>query len=309
MLITPHPGVDSQDVLRTLSLVGSRAEDLADNHREHIFTDYLEWANDSARALHCLIRDADIRSLIYTDRYRLLLTASMGEPTDNQQRVVLTEMARLELEQCGAQLDAAIETFSAHVHRWRGSEALTVADSSFYIQHPTKLEETDFRALLRVKPRRDVRLLAPIIVVDELDRLKEASKPHPRWRAGYTLAVLEDTVGTSGFGSLGPTGTGKAGVAVEVVFDPVGHTRLPDADDEIVDRCLAIQSVAGRPVTLITYDTGQAMRARTGGLQVLKLRLDLESPQEPDRVQQSKPGTGVRAQRRERQAAQNNGAT
>jgi hypothetical protein len=46
---------------------------------------------------------------------------------------------------------------------------------------------------------------------------------------------------------------------------------LPDNDDEIIDRALAIEPLADRKATLLTYDTGQSMRARNAGLQVVKL--------------------------------------
>jgi hypothetical protein len=57
----------------------------------------------------------------------------------------------------------------------------------------------------------------------------------------------------------------------EIVLDPAGHVRLPINDDELIDRTLAIQDLAGRPVTLVTYDTGQSTRARAAGLFVIKL--------------------------------------
>ncbi len=60
-------------------------------------------------------------------------------------------------------------------------------------------------------------------------------------------------------------------VTVEIVFDPPRHTRLPINDDEIVDRALAAQTLAARQITILTYDTGQAMRARSAGLTTQKL--------------------------------------
>ncbi len=57
-----------------------------------------------------------------------------------------------------------------------------------------------------------------------------------------------------------------------------GHVRLPLPDDEIVDRGRAVQIIAGRPVTLLTYDTGQTMRARQAGLRPHKL----SKPDEPE---------------------------
>ena len=47
-------------------------------------------------------------------------------------------------------------------------------------------------------------------------------------------------------------------VTIEIVFDPPGHVRLPINDDEMIDRILAIQPLAAREVTLLTYDTGQS---------------------------------------------------
>ncbi len=49
--------------------------------------------------------------------------------------------------------------------------------------------------------------------------------------------------------------------------DPPGHVRLPHADDEIVDRLAAVRALAGRQVTLVTYDTGMAFRAGLAGLE------------------------------------------
>jgi hypothetical protein len=47
--------------------------------------------------------------------------------------------------------------------------------------------------------------------------------------------------------------------------------RLPINDDEIVDRAAAVKPLAGRQVTLLTYDTGQASRGRRAELNVIKL--------------------------------------
>ncbi|MDF3294266.1 PIN domain-containing protein [Streptomyces silvisoli] len=57
--------------------------------------------------------------------------------------------------------------------------------------------------------------------------------------------------------------------------------RLPINDDEIIDRALAVQTLAAREVLLLTYDTGQSTRARTAGLKVNKLRDDAGSGPEP----------------------------
>jgi hypothetical protein len=56
-----------------------------------------------------------------------------------------------------------------------------------------------------------------------------------------------------------------------VLLDPPGHVRLPGDDDEIVDQAYSVNGLATQPVTVLTYDTGQSMRARARGLSCTKL--------------------------------------
>jgi hypothetical protein len=66
-------------------------------------------------------------------------------------------------------------------------------------------------------------------------------------------------------------------------YDPPRHERLPINDDEIIDRALAAQSTASSPVTLLTYDTSQAARARHAGLAVNKFTKPLGDETEDTR--------------------------
>jgi hypothetical protein len=71
-----------------------------------------------------------------------------------------------------------------------------------------------------------------------------------------------------------------------MVLDPPKHNRLPINDDEIIDRALVVQAIAGRSVTLLTYDTGQSTRARAAGLTVIKVPhpVDGDEPEHPKRA-------------------------
>jgi hypothetical protein len=57
-------------------------------------------------------------------------------------------------------------------------------------------------------------------------------------------------------------------VRAHLFLDDPGHVRLPHADSELVDRCCALAAVAGREVTIVTFDTGMAIRARAANLAV-----------------------------------------
>ncbi|MFJ5886898.1 PIN domain-containing protein [Streptomyces californicus] len=203
----------------------------------------------------------------------------------SHQQALVNGLVRLELDQRVEDFDAALKELDRLASRWPTDLHLVVADSSFFIQHPTKLELADIAEVIDAGDE-PIRLLIPMPVVDELDGLKQAPKQPARYRSGYTLAVLDRILGEdpSEPGLLkdrddevtGPTGHAipRGEVTVEVLYDPPGHSRLPITDDEIVDRAAAAQALAGSPVTLITYDTGQSMRGRAAGLKVCKLRQD-----------------------------------
>jgi hypothetical protein len=218
---------------------------------------------------------------VLTRGYERLL-AGIGNMTANDvhvQRVVNGLVAR-ELDERAAAFNEALVALERQIQRWSRLGTFIVPDSSFYIHHQEKLEEADFALLVGTRGE-PIHVLVPIVVIDELDKLKESRvDKHVRWRAGYTLAVL-DRVFASGVAparlraedssALRSGGIPRGEVTIELLFDPPGHVRLPINDDEIIDRCLAAQPLAACDVVLITYDTGQSTRARAAGLQVKKL--------------------------------------
>jgi hypothetical protein len=323
MLITPRPGVDRDTVLRAIK----QAHEAADNLRSagpHTaygrLLSYLEWSTLTVQSLRYQISTADIDRLILTPRHAALLAGVSDLAHASQQRLV-NGLIDLELTDRVEALDEAAKTLKETITRWSWPGAFVVADSSFYIQHHTMLAEADLHEALSFPTGDDIRLLFPIVVIDELDRLKEAGKQRPRWRAGHTLGVLDGILSTTGIGTLrrrqlpelpaNPSGPVIGEITAEVVFDQPGHTRLPNPDDEIIDRALAVKSLAGRDVHLLTYDTGQATRGRLAGLAVHKLS-GPDLGDEPDwAAEEAKQagGNGGRAARREKQRAAREGAS
>lgn len=306
MLVTPMPGVDRENLRNALRDVHTKVQNVrsgggsaADRVRG-----YLDWANEAVRRLRGQISAADVDRLVLTKRYELLLsgTASLGGPGGEP---ILNGLLSTELDERAAAFDQACTALDREIQRWSRFAQLVVFDTSVYITHPEKLEELDFGSLLDVRGD-DIHILVPIVVVDELDGLKQSKDTFLRWRASYTLGVLDRVLRSpTEVGRLRPEEGSevKAGgiepqeVTMELVFDPQGHVRLPINDDEIVDRTLAVQPLAGRPVKLITYDTGQAMRGRAAGLRVIKRSRPLgdepkktEAAPDPHRPGTSSPG-------------------
>jgi hypothetical protein len=291
MLVTPYPGANRDDVLRTLRDIASKVQDAgnAQGPAHTRVTAYLEWATDSVRMLERRVSTADINRLVFTRGYdRLLVTAGTLTGADIGTQRVLNGLVNHEIQQQAQALEDAIRDLDAQVRRWPQDIAYTVADTSVYIEHDDKLRNLDFAPLLPgAWLDKTVMVIVPGIVLDELDGLKlRGGDALRKWRASYTLAVLEDVFSRPG--SLGvlrqPAADGtRGGVFMDILFDPPRHERLPINDDEIIDRTLAAQGLAGAPVTLLTFDTSQAARARNAGLTANKLAKPLGDEPEDTR--------------------------
>jgi predicted ribonuclease YlaK len=156
-----------------------------------------------------------------------------------------------------------------------------------FIDHPCKIREIEYAAITDTgfEP---VRLVVPRVVIDELDRLKESGNQVVRWRAGHTLGVLDELLHHPrsrptireeyNLAAVTEAGGGmpRGKVTIEVFFDDAHHVRLPDNDDESIDRALALQAYAGQPVRLLSMDTSMALRARMLGLRVHKETKDVD---------------------------------
>lgn len=293
MLITPLPGTDRRNVRQALSYVLDKTINLRHfgGNPDDLCVQYLRWSVETAAHLRGQLRAGDIDRLILTRRHwalqQIIGSMSFGWP-DNPRVTGVAQIVRMELEEREEDLKQAITAFERQVHSWSDLGHYVVADSSFYIQHTDRFEVADFGALLPAREGEAIHLLFPMVVIDELDTLKQHGKSHTRWRAGHTLAVLDRLLTSSSQGFFHARGTAgidgqvaTRDVSVEIVLDPPGHTRLPINDDEIIDRAKAIEALAARPLTLLTYDTGQATRARQATLNVVKLRTELLADEPP----------------------------
>jgi hypothetical protein len=304
-LIAPLPGVSRAQLRDSLQQLWTEAYNIRSGTYGSGFEQlarYLNWASGAVRTLANQIRPADIDKLILTRGYERLVTLAVPSSVGPHAVSVMNEMMNVELSQRVDDLEAARNTLNDTISRWSGSNLFIMPDTSVYIEHENKLADLNFAQLVADQRFPDSRLvvLVPIVVIDELDRLKDrSSNRHVKWRAGHALGFMYEKLNDADHPALiqrpdprklwGP-------VVMELVLDPPGHIRLPVEDDEIVDRAQSMGALTESRVTLITFDTGQSLRARNGGLTVLKLA---KSQSEED-----DPGPPPRREvRRERKAA------
>jgi hypothetical protein len=283
MPITPLPGTSRDNLLANLGNLRNDVDNLQSSHTQSPYgrlIAYLRWAASAVRMLRGQLRDDDINRLVLTRRHDALLAGASSGLAGSHQVPLVNDLVNLELAHRVAEFDDVIADLKQRMAHLDLRGILVVADTSVYIKHAEKLEAWDVRAMCDARTE-DVHLLVPMVVVDELDNLKQSRDKHVRWRAGYTLAVFERLLSSgtgssvlqkADFSALDAGGIPRGEVTIEILYDPQGHVRLPINDDEIIDRSLAVQPLAGRDVRLLTYDTGQAMRGRAAGLQVAKLR-------------------------------------
>jgi hypothetical protein len=303
MMVTPLPGTSRNNLRDILRDVMTRLDNLSRSDVDA----YLEWVVHAARVLGSQVSSTDIEQLVHTRGYDRLLAFAVGtapsevttEPVDMTRTRAVRRLLQLEIDQRIAAFNLAKEQLDNRIGIWSRAGQFILPDSTFYIKYPEKLEDVNFWELLDA-PREPIHIVIPMVIVDELDSLKDrSSKWEVRWRAGYTLSLLHDRTNE---GLRGPLAVGKQlslpggyyapgpEVTIEVVPDPPGHRRLAINDDEIVARNVSYEPLAARRIRLLTYDTGQSMRARSAGLDVLKLQLPPE--------ERPIAGKGARARRR-----------
>ncbi len=121
-----------------------------------------------------------------------------------------------------------------------------------------------------------VRLILTMPVLDEIEAKKQGGNTRLKKRARKILPRIDEAFGDDGheFFHVEKDGKLMSGVTMEILRDPHGYRRATsDIDAEFLDRCEFLQLAAGRPVTVVTADTGMKIRARgrLGGLKLLTM--------------------------------------
>ena len=280
MFVEPLPGVDLNQLRQALWEVETRIGNVraTTGTAVDVYNAYISWVHETVRHLSPIVAGDGLDRLVLTQRYWTL----QAQPTTAELQP-MRQLLNAEIDERARIFREAVESVDAEKQRWLHPGALVMPDTSFYVTHDDKIEDADLAAVVQLREE-PIRVVVPILVIDELDNLKRHTDKHVRWRAAYTLAVFDRVLRTSAPSVLRDEnfdavrnqagGIPRGRITVEVMFDPPGHERLPIADDEIVSRALMAEARSGRRVRVVTYDTGQSTRARHAGLDVFKLSVD-----------------------------------
>lgn len=236
------------DLQRRLRNAGSASPDPA------IRADQLvRWAESAERELRTLFSDDRLWTGIYSERFWRI-------------RDLVTESIRP-----GALIDDEIDS---QVHRLQAlHHSLGNLTASLTVPKNCKLVVLDTNILIHYQLFTDIpwesvaggkqaRLVFPLVVIDELDRLKEG----PGLVAKRAKVAIKHLRRLSMEGGAQTTLFAvRKNVTWQYLEEPASYIRRPSNDDEIVRQCSVINAVAGQ-VLLVTKDFGMEIRARVAGV-------------------------------------------
>jgi hypothetical protein len=275
MLVVPLPFVGPQaarDALAAALLTCGNVRAAGGSGTDRVNA-YRSWSVETAAALRYILRPSDVDRLVLTPRHWALHALDPGA------HLGAAGLVQLELDTRQDELKAAIDALDRLLARWSAHRgALVVPDTNVYLHHPEPFDRIDWAELLPGLDHTGVRLLVPLVVVDELDRRKQdrsdrlvvRGRPERvRTRARTTIRTLEALFGDPD--AIVTVSPEPKPVRAELLVDPLGHLRLHSADAEIVDTARAAQDLYGSPVTVVARDTGMVFRARAAGVSAVRL--------------------------------------
>jgi rRNA-processing protein FCF1 len=226
---------------------------------------YLRWTEDAERVLRQTLSTTDLVEALYTRRYWYIREISPDTPRPFP---LIGDEITVQL----ATLASAISQVEhyARVLGGAGSPSLVLLDTNVLV-HGRQFQDVSWHSEFQ---RDAVTVVLPLIVIDELDKLKDKGvRP-----AGSVLKALDGFL-DSGEVSL-PIRV-RDGVHLQVVDEPFLHKRLDRADDELARQANYFQSFRDDRVLVVTRDRGMRVRCQARNVEAVMLPDRLErSPEE-----------------------------
>lgn len=162
---------------------------------------------------------------------------------DSQLREVLFKLAEVR---------AQLATYA----RMCGAEstALAILDSNIF-HHYQDFTDIPWPTVLKAK---QVQILVPLVVVDELDSQKYSASSRVSRRASKVISQLRGLELRAGSATRYAV---RDSVDLEFVPEPSDHVRRSSNDDEIVRQASYVSSITPNRVVLVTADLGMQVRA------------------------------------------------
>lgn len=262
-----RPGVPVSDTVRVLRELAAEARNAVGGGGLSIETvrdQYLVWVEKAELQLRSRF-SSDIWETLLSDRYWHIqvIDGSSARPFP-----VISNEARLQADRL-EKLAGDLESFQGQFRLAPGC-APAVPDTNALV-HYRRFDEVDWTKIVHSAT---VRLLMPLLVIDELDDLSFRS----RAVSDRARSVLRSIRHLRGDRSPDEPCDVRRGVTMQILVDPPRHTRLPNNDSELLERVEHLNALVGQGATLITADYGLQLRAGVRGLPWIRMPAELRLP-------------------------------
>lgn len=266
VVIALRAAADVDTAIRQLRLTAQEAANVAGGSAGRtpiqIVDHYLAWAENVERMLPNVLDVDLVDDLVHTQRYWALRTARGDEP-----RLTPTVLAEMERRQRA--LNALAAELEGERLRWGpGASTLVVPDTNLFLPQDAPFAEIDWPSL--VQSDEAVRLVVPLVVVHELDRLKRQGNSTTAKLARTSLRWLLDVLPRDPQARSGPLSAVARPTTVEAYVHE-GPSRPEDADGLIIEVATWLATVSSQTTVLITRDLGMRLRAVALGVDARQL--------------------------------------
>ncbi|MDW8807589.1 PIN domain-containing protein [Streptomyces scabiei] len=219
---------------------------------------YLSWVEEADRHFRSVFSDDIMADDLYTPAYWEIRRIVQATPRPYP-------LIRGEIENQVRRIDAALVQISRARDFASQPGTVVVTDTSAFIQGEIF---TDFAWPTKMGIKGSVRLVVPIIVVEQLDELKDTGHTTAGDKARKVLKRFREKHRAAGQVFPAPV---RDKVTIEVLLDDDKHQRLPIADDEIIRQALKVQQMVPGDVMLACVDASMEFRALAKGLKVFEV--------------------------------------
>lgn len=226
---------------------------------------WLRWWEIADAQLRSLFTDSDAVTSLYQIHLEM---ARNGTDARFAQRETNVWLARF------GEMIASLQALRVFIAR---PGQIVVPDTSAFIEG-VYFDQFDWPSLEGLVQGQPVRLIVPILVIEELDAKKTDRNSRVSGRARSVLRRLWEL---HGGGSAQPAGIPGKTATIEVFLDDGWHVRRPVNDDEIVERAMTIREITGRSVLVVSGDYQMLYRADAAGVGAALMPRPADSQAEP----------------------------
>ena len=220
--VEPRGAID-ESLVRLVGGLQTGASNVLGQRGEAVVADYRDYVDATSRQLQPHFALGDIDELLRTRTFWATFDVP-GAFTHVQQLV------RHELEVISNRLDHMERQLGEFRQHWAGPARLVVVDTNVFVENTKRFDQIDWYSATDQRPNRPIRLIVPLMVVDELDNLKTRARQDRQLRVRHTLIELETLLHNGDRAALPNAHASYPQVTIEVLPDPRRHERLSNAD-------------------------------------------------------------------------------